>query len=83
MEITIGSPGINWIWYLKVDINPVEKTAMILSHYRCHKGENGHPTDVDWKDYSFIEEKDRTVYGLKYDGVDYLVLNPKWIWSYS
>jgi hypothetical protein len=39
---TFASWGINWIWYLRVQFID-DDTVDVLAHYRCHKGEEGHP----------------------------------------
>jgi hypothetical protein len=43
MEVkTFESPGINWVHYLRVQFVDAS-TVDVLSHYRMHKSDSGHP----------------------------------------
>jgi plasmid maintenance system killer protein len=82
---TLGSGGINWNWYLCADFNKEEKTAHIYYHDRWHKYEyrgSNHPANVEWIWFEILEDKNRTVYGIRLDDVEYLVTNPAYIFSY-
>lgn len=82
----IGDGGINWNWYLAGDFNEEEKTVHIYYHERWHKYEHrgsSHPANAEWRvRMKLMEDKDRVVYGVKLDGVEYLVLNPQHVFSY-
>jgi hypothetical protein len=74
--------GINWIWYLEVDLNP-DNTVTIIKHYRIHKYEGDkHP--VATLSYRLEETEDRTVTRVKIGAEEWrIVTNPKYIFDYK
>ncbi len=84
---TLGDTGINWNWYLSADFNKEEKTAQIIFHDRWHKWEdNNHPEAEwlnGWRPFELLEDKNRIVYGIKLEGIEYLVTNPDSIFEYK
>jgi hypothetical protein len=87
MKQVYESYGINWMWYLEVEVDEDEKEVTILNHYRVHKGDSGHPECVGR--YSLKENDQRTVTGvyLEKNGSDarllYGVTNPKHVFDYK
>lgn len=83
----LGDPGINWNWYLCADFNEAEKTVFIRYHARWHKYEDANHPEAEWLNgwypWELMEDKERIVYGVKVEGVEYLVTNPKLIWDYK
>lgn len=76
--------GINWNWYLCADYNKEEKTAHIYFYDRWHKYEyrgSSHPKHENVS-AEILEGKDRVVYGIKLEGIEYLVTNPAQVFSY-
>ncbi len=41
--ITLSSPGINWCWYLTLEM-PTKARCRIIKHWRVHYEDKGHPT---------------------------------------
>lgn len=87
MNRTIGDGGINWNWYLNADFDDDNKTAFIHYYDRWHKFEfrgDNHPANVDWKNrLTLMQDDKRVVYGIKLGEIEYLVLNPAYVFSYK
>jgi len=87
---TIGEGGINWNWYLCADFNTETKTAHIYYYDRWHKYENRcskHPK-AEWlksvyRLFEMMEDDKRIVYGIKLEGIEYIVTNPDNVFKYK
>jgi hypothetical protein len=84
---TIGDGGINWNWYLCGDFDATNKTVHIYYYDRWHKYEDrgsNHPR-AEWPKngrLEIMEGEHRIAYGVKLEGIEYLVTNPAYIFSY-
>ena len=86
---TIGEGGINWNWYLCADFNVEDKTCHIFYYDRWHKYEDRgskHPK-AEWirqayRPFEILEDNKRNVYGIKLEGIEYIVLNSANVFSY-
>ena len=81
MRVTLGEHGMNWMWYLDVTLND-DLTATIHNHWRMHKYRDDNHPKYDYG-FSLMEDSKREVYGLKTNGKEYVVTNPKHIFSYG
>jgi hypothetical protein len=80
MEKHAYDMGINWIWYLKYT-QAEDGSVTILDHFRCHKGDGGHPDANDR--YRLTEDAKRIVTHVSINGEVYPVSNPAYVFSYG
>lgn len=84
MRETLANNGINWIWYLVVDLNEADKTASIVFYGRYHKYDQPkHPKVTDRRQHGFVEDMKRVVTAVVIDLVVYTVTNPQYIFNYT
>lgn len=80
---TYISGGINWNWYLQGEFDDDAKLVHIYFISRWHKYDNPRHPKHDNLGYEVMEDKDRNLYGIKVNGVEYLVTNPSWVFGYN
>jgi len=80
---TYCSGGINWNWYLQGEFDDINKTVHVFFYDRWHKYDTPkHPRAMP-SFLDLMETKERELYGIKVNGIEYLVTNPAYVFSYS
>lgn len=86
MNRTFISGGINWDWYLCGDFNAADKTVHVYFYDRWHRyDDRGSKAPKSYEvvqGFAVLEDDKREAFGIRVDGVEYLITNPGYVFGY-